>query len=105
MISHRPNIILMVVSLYYVCPTGNYTRCWYSIVAPEWIMAWKGIELDAQTPAGKQVMLSSNLSRNLNSGDSIVLLWSARNTTEGAIGVTSIMLVHHAWLEIIKSSL
>ena len=20
--------------LYYVCPTGNYTRCWYSIVAP-----------------------------------------------------------------------
>ena len=33
------------------------------LLHPEWIMAWKGIELDAQTPAGKQVMLSSNLSK------------------------------------------
>ena len=55
---------------------------------PEWIMAWKGLELDGQTGAGKQVMISSRLSRNLNSGDSIVLLWSARNTTSGDIGVT-----------------
>ena len=55
---------------------------------PNGLWPGRSIELDAQTPAGKQVMLSSNLSRNLNSGDSIVLLWSARNTTEGAIGVT-----------------
>ena len=68
-------------------PTGITLRCWYSIVAPRMDYGLKGIELDAQ-PSRKQVMLSSNLSRNLNSGDSIVLLWSARNTTEGAIGVT-----------------
>ena len=89
MISHRPNIILMVVSFVLCLSHREITPdAGTPLLHPEWIMAWKGIELDAQTPAGKQVMLSSNLSRNLNSGDSIVLLWSARNTTEGAIGVT-----------------
>jgi len=69
-------------------PQGITPDAGTPILHPEWIMAWKGLELDGQTGAGKQVMISSSLSRNLNSGDSIVMLWSARNTTEGAIGVT-----------------
>ena len=69
-------------------PQGITPDAGTPLLHPEWIMAWRGLELDAQTPAGKQVMLNTSMSRNLNSGDSIVLLWSARNTTEGAIGVT-----------------
>ena len=69
-------------------PQGITPDAGTPLLHPRMDYGLKGIELDAQTPAGKQVMLSSNLSRNLNSGDSIVLLWSARNTTEGAIGVT-----------------
>lgn len=69
-------------------PQGITPDAGTPLLHPEWVMAWKGIELDAQTPAGKQVMISTSLSRNLNSGDSIVMLWSARNTTAGEIGVT-----------------
>jgi len=57
---------------------------------PEWVMAWRGMEIDASgTAKGTQVMLSSRLSRNLNSGDSIIMLWSGYNVGEGDIGCTT----------------
>ena len=54
------------------------------IAHPEWIMAWRGFELTYQTNnvLGNQVQLNSNLSRNLNSGDSIILFCSIQNPTE-----------------------
>ncbi len=69
-------------------PQGFTATASLPILHPEWILAWRGLELDSQTPAGRQVMLQSSMSRNLNSGDSIVLLFSCYNTTAGQIGVT-----------------
>jgi len=50
------------------------------ILHPEWILAWRNIpnEVDA---THHQIMLQSTMSRNLNSGDSIVLLFSFYNST------------------------
>ena len=58
---------------------------------PEWVMAWRGLETSStDSLKGTQVMLGSKLSRNLNSGDSIVVLWSGYNIGEsGQIGFNS----------------
>ena len=62
-------------------PQGMTINAGTPILHPEWIMAWRGFELEYQSNSvlGKQVQLSSNMSRNLNSGDSVVLFWSIFN--------------------------
>ena len=61
------------------------------LLHPEWIMAWKGIELDAQTPGRKAGYALFESFEKFEFCDSIVLLWSARNTT-GCPLVSPIML-------------
>lgn len=47
---------------------------------PEWILAWKGI--NAISHADKEgIVLSSRLSRNLNSGDGVYLLFSGNSSS------------------------
>ena len=52
-------------------------------------MAWRGIETGSDGLLGNLVNLSSPLSRNLQSGDSIVYIWSGYNAGTGGIGVTT----------------
>ena len=56
---------------------------------PEWLLAWRGIETYSDGLAGRLINLSSSLSRNLNSGDSIVIIWSGYNAGSGDIGVST----------------
>ena len=56
---------------------------------PEWILAWRGIETGSDGLLGNLINLSSSLSRNLNSGDSICIIWSGYNAGTGGIGVTT----------------
>ena len=77
----------------FVCITfvpQGYTPSYLTpIQHPEWIMAWRGIETSAEGLQGTLVNLSSSLSRNLNSGDSICYIWSGYNAGSGGIGVTT----------------
>ncbi len=56
------------------------------LLHPEWVMAWKGINIDSAT-GHNQVLLSSTLSRNLNSGDSIVYFYSFYNGSGSTVPV------------------
>jgi len=76
------------VYLIYV-PQGYTPSIDLPIQHPEWIMAWRGIETSAEGLQGTLVNLSSSLSRNLNSGDSICYIWSGYNAGSGGIGVTT----------------
>lgn len=50
---------------------------------PEWIMVWRTVDVgrgsDSSTPTSTNIQLSSRLTRNLNSGDQIVLFNSVFN--------------------------
>ena len=59
-------------------PQGVVINSGLPVLHPEWIMAWRNIPNDVSA-THHQVMLSSKLSRNLNSGDSIVMLFSFYN--------------------------
>ena len=73
------------------CPQGVTPNINTPTQHPEWVMAWRGMETSsADSLKGTQVMLYSKLSRNLQSGDSIVILWSGYNIGEsGSIGFNS----------------
>ena len=73
-------------------PQGIAPTAAVPLLHPEWIMAWRGFELEYQSNQvlGKQVQISSNLSRNLNSGDTIVLLWSIFNPSN-----VDVNLIYH----------
>ena len=73
-------------------PQGIAPTAAVPLLHPEWVMAWRGFELEylSNQVLGKQVQISSNLSRNLNSGDSVVLLWSIFNPSN-----TDVNLIYH----------
>lgn len=57
---------------------------------PEWIMVWRTIDMTstASTASGTGIQnyqMSSRLTRNLNSGDSVVLYHSAINPSDSAV--------------------
>ena len=69
------------VYLIYV-PQGYTPSVDLPVQHPEWIMAWRGLEIEAittSTGGGKQVQMSSSMSRNLNSGDAIYVLFHITN--------------------------
>ena len=68
------------VYLIYV-PQGYTPSVDLPVQHPEWIMAWRGIDVDTVAEPGgtKQVQMSSSMSRNLNSGDAIFLLFHLTN--------------------------
>lgn len=51
---------------------------------PEYLLGWTSVSLDS----GSTFSLTSTLKRNLNSGDSIALLWSVDTTTAPSSNVT-----------------
>lgn len=51
---------------------------------PEYLLGWTAVSLDS----GTTFALTSTLKRNLNSGDSIALLWSLDTTTTPSSNVT-----------------
>ena len=57
------------------------------LLHPEWVLCWKGIQNNSST-GHNLVQFSSSLSRNLNSGDSIVLYFSFFNPLENNIPIT-----------------
>jgi len=69
------------------CPQGITASSAVVLAHPEWMLAWRNIPNDVSA-SHQTIMLKTSLSRNLNSGDSIVLYFSFFNTTAGAIGVT-----------------
>lgn len=74
------------VYLIYV-PQGYTPSIDLPIQHPEWIMAWRGLDVDTYTEPGgsKQVQMSSSMARNLNSGDAIYLLFHLTNTPNGLV--------------------
>ena len=65
-------------------PQGITPSAGMPILHPEWMLAWKNISNNAAA-THHQVMISTSLCRNLNSGDSIVLYLSFRNQSLGPI--------------------
>ena len=53
---------------------------------PEWVMAWKNIRNDI-TANHHETMLTTRLTRNLNSGDKIICYFSFLNRSQGPIVV------------------
>lgn len=60
---------------------------------PEWIMVWRtvdiGVTTDSNIPSASNLQLSSRLTRNLNSGDKIVLYHSFYNNTTSTNVISS----------------
>lgn len=72
----HPNLQALVMALCYV-PEGYNPNGELMKQHPEWIITWKGIDLSSGSATGTQVMyLNSKMSRNLNSGDRIMLIIS-----------------------------
>ena len=69
-------------------PQGVVINSGLPVLHPEWIMAWRNIPNDVSS-THHPIMLSSSMSRNLNSGDSIVLLFSFYNS---AVSPTSLRI-------------
>ena len=63
-------------------PQGVVINSGLPVLHPEWIMAWRNVPNDV-TSTHHEIMLSSSMSRNLQSGDSIVLLFSFYNAATG----------------------
>ena len=63
-------------------PQGVVINSGLPVLHPEWIMAWRNIPNDVSS-THHPIMLSSSMSRNLQSGDSIVLLFSFYNAATG----------------------
>lgn len=72
-------------------PQGVTASYLTPIQHPEWLLAWRGIETGSDGLLGRLINLSSPLARNLNSGDSICIIWSGFNGADGTgtIGVTT----------------
>ena len=68
------------VYLIYV-PQGYTPSVDLPVQHPEWIMAWRGLDVDtvAEGPGSRQVQMSTSMSRNLNSGDAIYALFHLTN--------------------------
>ena len=58
-----------------------------ALLHPEWVLTWKGIQMNSST-GHNLVQFSSSLARNLNSGDSIVLYFSFFNGTSTQVPIT-----------------
>ena len=68
-------------------PQGIIPDANTALLHPEWVLTWKGIQVNSAT--GHNLMqFSSNLARNLNSGDSIVLYFSFFNPSEVLIPIS-----------------
>ena len=63
-------------------PQGIIPTIGIPIVHPEWVMAWRNIPNDVGS-SHHNIMLTTSMTRNLNSGDSIVILWSFYNSATG----------------------
>ena len=83
----------MIVYLVYqpegVAPVGANAVKEYMLKHPEWIIAWKKVDLDVDvgdvTSNSTRITMSSRLKRNLNSGDKIGLyLFSTKGNTLGS---------------------
>ena len=68
-------------------PQGTVPSANTALLHPEWVLTWKGIQVNSAT-GHNLVQFSSSLSRNLNSGDSIVLYFSFFNPLEQNIPIT-----------------
>ena len=68
-------------------PQGTVPGANTALLHPEWVLCWKGIQVNSAT-GHNLVQFSSSLSRNLNSGDSIVLYFSFFNPLEQNIPIT-----------------
>lgn len=68
------------VYLIYV-PQGYTPSVDLPIQHPEWIMAWRGLDVDTYVEGSgtRQIQMSSSMSRNLNSGDAIYILFHLTN--------------------------
>ena len=68
-------------------PQGIVPDANTALLHPEWVLTWKGIQTSSAT-GHNLVQFSSSLSRNLNSGDSIVLYFSFFNGTSTQVPIT-----------------
>ena len=68
-------------------PQGTVPSANTALLHPEWVLTWKGIQVNSNT-GHNLVQFSSSLSRNLNSGDSIVLYFSFFNQLDNNIPIT-----------------
>ena len=68
-------------------PQGIIPGANTALLHPEWVLCWKGIQNNSTT-GHNLIQFSSSLSRNLNSGDSIVLYFSFFNPLEQNIPIT-----------------
>lgn len=64
------------------CPQGITPVAGMAILHPEWVMAWRNIPNDVSA-SHHNVMLQTSLSRNLNSGDRIVIHFTFYNAAGG----------------------
>lgn len=63
-------------------PQGYAFSAALPILHPEWILGWRNIPNDVSA-THHNIMLNSSLSRNLNSGDSIICMFTFSNTAAG----------------------
>jgi len=63
-------------------PQGIVPGAGLPILHPEWVLGWRNIPNDVSS-THHQIMINTTLTRNLNSGDSIVFLWSFFNSAAG----------------------
>ena len=68
-------------------PQGIVPDANTALLHPEWVLTWKGIQVNSAT-SHNLMQFSSNLARNLNSGDSIVLYFSFFNGTGTSIPIS-----------------
>ena len=68
-------------------PQGIVPDANTALLHPEWVLTWKGIPVNSAT-SHNLMQFSSNLARNLNSGDSIVLYFSFFNGTGNSIPIS-----------------
>lgn len=69
------------------CPQGITASSAVVLAHPEWMLAWRSIPNDVAA-SHQTIMLKSNLSRNLNSGDSVVCWFSFLNYGGGDVVVS-----------------
>ena len=68
-------------------PQGTVPGANTALLHPEWVLSWKGIQVNSAT-GHNLIQFTSSLSRNLNSGDSIVVYFSFFNSLENNIPIT-----------------
>lgn len=64
---------------------------------PEWIMVWRTVDVGRPAtdgaPTSPNIQMSSRLTRNLNSGDSIVLFHSYYNSSSASANISTTAIV------------